>query len=220
MMRQIFSTICLTLLLAMLASGFATSSSADAALLLRQRAALLRAQNPSDSIASIEAYTKQLDAYTKRNARAARLFGDARAYETGDETALWKEFKTKRALQRAEVYSAATAWTASTGELAVVNLDLTSPSGDWAQFNSYYYRSDGSLARLRAELRTFLGDAIIIRDRFYDSKGKLLQEKTRHLDLQTRKPKKIKEGEFMDMPPEVYAKTSALPFYSLLKKQR
>jgi hypothetical protein len=209
MMRLSLLTISLVLLAACLTSGITTSS-----------AAVFQAQSPADNIASIEAYSKQMDAYTKRNARAVRLFGDTRAYESGDEPALWKEFKTKRALQRAEVYSAATAWTSSTGEVVVVNMDLTSPSGDWAQYNNYYYRSDGTLAKLRAEMRTFLGDVIIIRDRFYDSKGKLLQEKTRYLDLQTRKPKKIKEGDFMDIPPEVYAKTSALPFYSLLKKRR
>lgn len=209
MMRRTLLTISLALLAACTALGITTS-----------RAALLQAQNPSDNIASIEAYSKQLDAYTKRNARAARLFGDTRAYESGDEPALWKEFKTKRALQRAEVYSAATAWTGTTGDVVVVNMDLSSPSGDWAQYNNYYYRSDGTLARLRAEMRTFMGDVIIIRDRFYDSKGKLLQEKTRYLDLQTRKPKKIKEDEFMDMPTEVYAKTSALPFSALIKKRQ
>ncbi|HVG32030.1 MAG TPA: hypothetical protein VM911_03090 [Pyrinomonadaceae bacterium] len=209
MMRRTLLIICLALLVACPPLSINTS-----------RAAVLQAQSPADNIASIEAYSKQMDAYTKRNARAGRLFGDTRAYETGDEPARWQEFKTKRALQRAEVYSAATAWTGSTGEPVVVNIDLTSPSGDWAQFNSYYYRSDGTLAKLRAEMRTFLGDVIIIRDRFYDSKSKLLQEKTRYLDLQTRKPKKIKEGDFMDMPPEVYAKTSTLPFYALLKKRQ
>lgn len=209
MMRLSLLTISRALLAACLTLGITASS-----------AAVLEAQNPADNIASIEAYSKQMDAYTKRNARAGRLFGDTRAYESGDEPALWKEFKTKRALQRAEVYSAATAWTASTGEVVVVNMDMSSPSGDWAQYNNYYYRSDGTLAKLRAEMRTFLGNVIVIRDRFYDSKGKLLQEKTRYLDLQTRKPKKIKEGEFMDIPPEVYAKTSALPFYALLKNRR
>jgi hypothetical protein len=215
MMRLSFLIISLALLVA---SGITTSRAATIRL-VRQSAVVLQAQNPADNIASIEAYSKQMDAYTKRNARAGRLFGDTRAYETGDETARWQEFKTKRALQRAEVYSAATAWTGSTGEPVVVNIDLTSPSGDWAQYNNYYYRSDGTLARLRAELRTFMGDVVVIRDRFYDSKGKLLQEKTSYLDLQTRKPKKIKEGDFMDIPPEVYAKTSALPFYALLKKR-
>lgn len=206
------------LMVACLALSFATSTAA-AINIARSRAAVLRTQNPAD-IASIEAYSKQMDAYATRNARAGRLFGDTANYENGDEPALWKEFPTKRALQRAEVYSAATVWTGSTGEAVVVRIDLTSPSGDWAQYNNYYYRSDGSLAKLHAEMRTFMGDVIIIRDRFYDQKGKQLQEKTSYLDLQTRKPKKVSEGDFMDIPPEVYAKTSALPFYAVLKKRR
>jgi hypothetical protein len=207
------------LLVACLASGFATSTAAINLALARSRAAVLQAQNPAD-IASIEAYSKQMDASAKRNARAGRLFGDTANYENGDEPALWKEFPTKRALQRAEVYSAATVWTGQTGEPVVAKIDLTSPSGDWAQYNNYYYRSDGTLAKLHAEMRTFMGDVIIIRDRFYDSKGKQLQEKTSYLDLQTRKPKKVSEGDFMDVPPEVYAQTSALPFYAVLKKRR
>lgn len=197
------------------ATGMKTQARANAA---TSNATIVVAQNASD-IASIEAYGRQMDAYTKRNARAGRLFGDTANYEDANAPARWKEFKTKSALQRAEVYSAATAWLNSTGELVVADFSLSSPSGDWAQFNTYYYRSDGTLAKLHSELRTFMGDIVVIRDRFYDSKGKLLQEKTRYLDLQTRKPKKVKEGDFQDMPIELYAKTSDLPFYALVKKR-
>lgn len=182
-------------------------------------AATTGAQNPTD-IASIEAYGKQMDAYAKRNARAGRLFGDTSNYEDANAQARWKEFRTKGALQRAEVYSAATAWLNSAGALVVADFSLSSPSGDWAQFNTYYYRSDGTLAKLHSELRTFMGDVVVVRDRFYDQNGKQLQEKIKYLDLQTRKPKKVKEGDFQDMPIELYAKTSDLPFYALLKKQR
>lgn len=216
MNRRTLLIACLVLLAAYMAGDAATKAET----LSRATAApLIAAQNATD-IASIEAYGKQMDAYTKRNARAGRLFGDTANYEDANAPARWREFKTKAALQRAEVYSAATAWLNSTGELVVAEFSLSSPSGDWAQFNTYYYRSDGTLAKLHSELRTFMGDVVVIRDRLYDSKGKLLQEKTRYLDLQTRKPKKVKEGDFQDMPIELYAKTSALPFYSLLKRQR
>ncbi|MBA3768351.1 MAG: hypothetical protein H0W99_15510 [Acidobacteria bacterium] len=207
----------LFLLAACLTTGVATSTTTALARLRSFPTA--QAQNPAD-IAAIEAYSKQMDAYVKRNSRGGRFFGDTANYEEANAPARWQEFRNKRALQRAEVYSAATAWTNPAGELLVADFSLSSPSGDWAQYNTYYYRSDGTLAKLHSELRTFMGDLVVIRDRLYDPNGKLLQEKTRYLDLQTRKPKKVKEGDFMDIPPEVYAKTSNLPFYALLKKRR
>jgi hypothetical protein len=183
-----------------------------------QRSAASRgSQNPS-GVAAIEAYARELDAYARRNARRGRLFADTANYEDGSAPR-WQEFRTQRALERAESYSVATVWPQATNEALVARFVLSSPSGDWAQYATYYYRSDGTLAKLHSELRTFMGDLIVIRDRLYDSGGKLLQEKTRYLDLNTRKPKKVEAGSFMDVPLEVYAKTNALPFYSLLKKK-
>lgn len=208
----------LFLLIACLTADIATSATTTTTIAPLRIFPTMQAQNPLN-IASIEAYSKQMDAYVKRNSRSGRFFGDAANYEEADAPARWQEFRNKRALERAEVYSAATAWTNPAGALLVATFSLTSPSGDWAQDTTYYYRSDGTLAKLHAELRTFMGDLVVIRDRLYDPNGKLLQERTRYLDLQTRKPKKVKEGDFMDIPPELYAKTSNLPFYGLLKRR-
>lgn len=197
------------------AGGSATATIAPA----RPNGAALQASGPA-GIAAIEAYVRQMDAHVRRNARRGRLFGDTSDYTKQDAPARWQEFRTRRALERAEVYSAATVWANARGDAVVAEFSLSSPSGDWAQYNTYYYRDDGTLAKLHSELRTFMGDLIVIRDRFYDPQGKLLQEKTRYLDLQTRRPRKVEAGSFMDMPIEPYAKTSDLPFYSLLKKQR
>jgi hypothetical protein len=175
-------------------------------------------QNAAD-IAAIEAYSKQMDAYAKRNAARGRLFADTSSYTDSNASPRWQEFRSKRALERAEAYTAATVWSRPSGEM-VAEFNLSSPSGDWAQNVNYYYRSDGTLAKIHAELRTFMGDLIVIRDRFYDPKGKVLREKTRYLDLNTRKPKKVDAGGFMDVPFELYAKTSDLPFYSLLNKKK
>jgi hypothetical protein len=219
MMRR---ALLITPLLLLFSGAYTYADARAASTITRARssiAATTRPQNPAD-LSAIEAYVKQMDAYTRRNARAGRLFGDTANYEDADAPARWREFANKRALERAEVYSAATAWLKPTGELVVASFSLSSPSGDWAQYNDYYYRNDGTLAKLHSELRTFMGDLVVVRDRFYDPNGKLLQEKTRYLDLQTRKPKKVKEGDFQDIPPELYAKTTALPFYGLLKKRR
>jgi hypothetical protein len=190
------------------------------ALAKRQRAfaaSASQAQNPT-GIAAIEAYVRQLDAYARRNAARGRIFADTASYTDGSAPR-WQEFKNKRALERAEAYSVANVWTQGAGDALLADFSLSSPSGDWAQYANYYYRADGTLAKLHSELRTFMGNLIVIRDRFYDATGKLLQEKTRYLDLNTRKPRRVEAGGFQDIPLKPYAKTSDLPFYSLLKKK-
>jgi hypothetical protein len=166
-----------------------------------------RTQTKQSDIAEIEIYTSGLDRYIKRNERAARYFADTASYEQENAPARWQEFKTKRMLDKA--WQDSKTYTSS----------FSSPSGDWVQYVTDYYRKDGTLAKSNAELRTFMGDIIRINDRLYADNGKLLKEQTRYLDLKTRKPKRVKKDEFMDMEAPLYPKASALPFYSLLKKR-
>jgi hypothetical protein len=181
------------------------------------------AQANQASVATIDAYARGLDIYVKRNARAARYFADTSSYEQENAPERWREFKTKSLLDAAwkdgKTYKSADVWFNQSGELVVASFNFSSPSGDWAQYMMNYYRKDGTLAKTNAELRTFMGDVVRIHDRLYDENGKLIKEQTRFLDLQTRKPKRIKQDEFMDMEAPLYAKTSTLPFYSLLKKK-
>ncbi|MBD0370331.1 MAG: hypothetical protein ICV60_05810 [Pyrinomonadaceae bacterium] len=180
------------------------------------------AQANQGSVASIESYARGLDVYIKRNARAARYFADTASYNDQNAPARWQEFRTKRALdsawQNGKTYTSSNVWFSRTGEPVVALFTLSSPSGDWVQYVTNYYRKDGTLAKTNAELRTFMGDVIRISDRLYDERGKLLKEQTRFLDLQTRKPKRVNKDQFMDMEVPHYATTSALPFYKLLKK--
>jgi hypothetical protein len=203
----------------MLAGAYIYGTEAATANAPAQRlSAAMQAQNPTDT-AAIEAYARQLDAYARRNARGARLFANTANYTDGSAPR-WQEFRSKRALDKVEeAYSVATVWTRPASDALLADFSLSSPSGDWAQYAKYYYRADGTLAKIHSELRTFMGDLIVIRDRFYDTRGKLMQEKNRYLDLNTRKPKKVEAGGFQDIPLELYAKTSDLPFHSLLKKR-
>ncbi len=60
----------------------------------------------------------------------------------------------------------------------------------------------------------------VIRERFYDPKGRLLSSSQQFLDLETKKKKKPgADGvEFIDEPIPVYRTVKALPFYTLLNK--
>lgn len=167
----------------------------------------------ASEITKIEAYARQLDAATK--SKRGRYFADVAS--ENEQTPRWREFKTKREFDKSEAYTAATVWAKPTGEVLVASFSLSSPSGDWAMYNTYYFREDGTLAKLHSELRTFMGNLIVIRDRLYDPSGKMIQEKTRYQDLKTRKAKRVNQGDYQDMPIEIYLKATDLPFYKLMK---
>jgi hypothetical protein len=223
MNRRTLLITCMVLLLAAYVAGDRATGTKT---LARESAAtttktIAPAQNPAD-IASIEAYSKGIDRYIKRSPKGARIFGNI-ASGTENEPDKWREFRNEKEREKADtgdnLNENAYVWLRD-GMVVGANFTFQSPSRDWAHYVMYYYRSDGTLAKINAELRTFYGNTIVIRNRLYNPNGKLLQEKTRYLDLQTRKPKKVKEGDFQDMPIELYAKTSDLPFYALVKKGR
>ena len=78
----------------------------------------------------------------------------------------------------------------------------------------YYFREDGSLAKIQAQLNSFYGDISVVRDQYYDPSGRLLKTTRKFLDLRTQKPKKPEE--FVDNPIPIYRKVTALPFRKLL----
>jgi hypothetical protein len=161
------------------------------------------------TVAEINTYATSIDRFMKVN--RSRNFGDASLEEKSN----WKLFKTKKALDDAgEIYEKALVWTKA-AKVVGVTFTLSSPSGDWAHFVTYYFRDDGSLAKIHAELNTFYGEVSIIRDQWYDSTAKQLDAKRKILDLNTRKPKKP-SGDFMDQEVIVYKKVSDLPFSKLL----
>ncbi len=162
------------------------------------------------TVAEINTYAASIDRFMKVN--RSRNFGDA---STEEGKSNWKSFRTKTALDdEGEIYEKALVWT-RTGKVVGVTLTLSSPSGDWAHFVTYYFRADGSLAKIHAELNTFYGNVSIIRDQWYDSTAKQLKATRKVLDLETRKPKKP-FGDFMDQEVVAYKKVSDLPFSKLL----
>ncbi|HKC62199.1 MAG TPA: hypothetical protein VKB86_01115, partial [Pyrinomonadaceae bacterium] len=93
-----------------------------------------------------------------------------------------------------------------------------SGSRDWAQFVMYYFREDGTLAKIDSRLNTFYGNLTIKRIQYYDANGKPLKSSVQYFDLQTQKRKRnVRSGDFMDQPAPVYPKVSSLPFYNLLR---
>jgi hypothetical protein len=167
-------------------------------------------------IAGIKTYSQELDDYSKRSPKLHRIFGDVASED--EPKSRWREFKSEKERDDAATGDRANVW-AQDGAVVLACYTFQSASGDWAHYVNYYFREDGSLAKIHAQLNTFYGNMTVIRERFYDPKGKLLSSSQQFLDLDTQKKKKPgADGEFIDEPIPVYRTVKALPFYTLLSK--
>lgn len=100
--------------------------------------------------------------------------------------------------------------------MIAANFTNFSGSGDWAHYLNYYFRPDGSLAKIEADLDTFYGNAIVERQFYFVKNGELIRRTKRVSDLKTHKPKKLNE-DFIDEEVYLFKKVSKLPFASLLR---
>jgi hypothetical protein len=192
---------------------FVTKSLIALVLLLSNQCFRAAAQTPTTSptrttsdaqISEIKKYTTQVDRFSK--ARKFRTFG---VFYKGDKGS-WRELKGKSDQQLDE---SCDVWTRD-GKVVLAFFGFTSGSGDWYHFIKYYYREDGTLAKIQARLNTFYGNVSVLRDRYYDANGKLLKSTRRYLDIETHKP--VKKANFHDDQIPMFSKASALPFFRLL----
>jgi len=174
--------------------------------------------NKNASIRRIDAYVKTIDAFVGKK-KPHLIFADISDYND-DGKAKWRKFASEKTLEKfraqSETYTVAYNWRKN-GKLVESNFTLFSPSGDWAQYDFHYFRADGTLAKTASELRTFYGDLIVLRDFYYDNKGKLIRQKTRYRDLNTKKPvTKPKDIDFSDSEVKIYKTVRQLPFSRLI----
>jgi len=169
---------------------------------------------PKTELAGINSYAQAIEQFTKRNPKRKRFFGNEAGAE--DKQDNWREFKDLKEFEQVALDEKAYVWRQE-GRVVAAKFAFTSSSGDWFHYVTYYYRADGTLAKIHAQLNTFYsspGGVSVVRDKFYGSNGKLLHTSTRYLDLQSQRPRK--RGDFMDEPIPVYKTARALPFAKLL----
>jgi len=172
-------------------------------------------------VKSINAYAASIKAYTKKRSTPKLVFADV-SDENSEAPSKYQKFASEKALAKhrdlSEVYSIAYAWKKS-GKVVAANFTLSSPSGDWVKYNYHFFRADGTLAMVESDYRTFLGDFVVTRRRYFDAAGKEIRKTSKILDLTTRKPKKAPGGIMGDDPDEVdyYLTTELLPFADILK---
>jgi len=144
------------------------------------------ATKPSE-VAAIDAYSKELDTFKNNKRNHALILG---AEGDKPEVQKWKEFKSRHARGEAFNYildNVADVWMKN-GKPVIAEFNFESNSGDWSQFVQYYFRDDGTLAKMRS---TFAGFMVlserggrIVQERIYSSNGKLLQKRlNRNLPL-------------------------------------
>lgn len=169
-------------------------------------------QNTStqSEISSIDDYARKIDTFIKQNPDAKRMVGNI----SPDEKPNWRRFKTRTEFEKQEMNDQAFVWIQN-GILVAAAFTFQSESGDWVHDVTYYYRENGSLAKIEARLNTSYGNISVIRKHYYNDQGQLLRKTERYQDLDTGKPKKP-NAEFQDEPIPSYPTIKALPFYRLV----
>lgn len=171
-------------------------------------------------VKSINAYAATIRAFTVKRSTPKLVFADV-SDANSDAPSKYQKFASEKALKKhrdlSEVYSIAYVWKKS-GKVVAANFTLSSPSGDWVKYNYHLFRADGTLAMVASDYRTFMGDFVVIRKRYFDTGGKEIHKTTKIQDLKTRKPKKAPDGVMGDDPDEVdyYLTISKLPFADIL----
>jgi hypothetical protein len=154
---------------------------------------------------------------------SGRFFGEVTP-DDAPRTAAWRSFPSHEALDHATPdgppNTQAMVWPAVNG-VVYVAMFFTSESGDWAQFADLCYRPDGSLARTVDTLNSFYGGdedrngVSRVHILLFDAAGKIIQKRSRLLDLQTRKPVKRAFGDEKD---RIFKRLTDLPFSPLLSQ--
>ena len=173
----------------------------------------------AQQVAEIKAYCKKVDQFIKANPNSRRAFasnssGVGRVREDWHESGIESDNRMEEA--RENLNENASVWL-SQGRIVGANFTFRRESRDWIQSAMYYYREDGTLARINAQLKMFHDEMTFIREQFYDRKGVLIAGSTTTCSLKTGRAKKP-DDDFVPNPLPVYETTDRLPFYQALRK--
>ncbi len=177
------------------------------------------------AVSSIEEYTREVNRYVARHQSECRIFADvASGYAEKKEVESWQEFVTEDARSKADAgnnlnKNADVCFKG--GKVIAAHFMFQSPSRDWAHFVLYYFRADGTLAKIESTLNTFYGHVSARREKYFGEDGRLLRATEHFYELGTRKKTRPGKGadEFIDEPIPVFRKVSDLPFARLLESQ-
>ncbi|HEV2915702.1 MAG TPA: hypothetical protein VGX92_20645 [Pyrinomonadaceae bacterium] len=176
-----------------------------------QRRTLPKPTQTSSRIVAVEKYTDELDNYARLNPQERRFFVNTAETASGN----WQEVGGEKEIENK---SSAVVWMKK-GK-AVIAL-LSSQTMESSQKVTYYYRDNGTLAKVHSELFIKAGNMESVRDRSYDPKvfAILIRDFSHCADFETGQQKPCGDAAALEAKAiPIYMKTTELPFYALLKK--
>ena len=166
-------------------------------------------------IREINSYVKSVSTYIDKSSKKLKIYADV----SKTEKPKWRKFDSEKTFEKfrenVEVYTIAYVWR-KRNKIVEANFTFSSGSGDWAHYVFYSFREDGTIAKIKAELRTFYGHIIVIRNLYFDRNGNQIKKTIQYRDLETGKPK-TPNDDFIDEKINIYKTTKKLPFIKLLK---
>jgi hypothetical protein len=174
---------------------------------------LARAFLPVDSIApcegtnQIDAFAVQIEGQLKR--KELRTFAETYS----QQGPIWREVNRGRESTgtMADVY-------VSGGVPAAAFFTIQTLSGDWVLYADYYFRPDGSLAKMHERLNVFHTSASVVRDTWFGCHGEAYGGTVHHFDLKTKKPRQS-DSESSDERAPIFTRIQNLPFFSALRSR-
>lgn len=165
----------------------------------------------------IDGYVKQQSKYAERY--LPRVYGDAAKYDAKKPN--WRQYKDVKALEKARkenLYEVALVYPQQFSPERV-DLSLSSPSGDWAQSNTYIFWSD-KLVKLDSTHNTFYGNVSVHRNIWFSAlTGQVIRKMIVYRDLESGKKLSKAPGDFFNLQPPLYMTPAQLPFAHLLKRR-
>lgn len=180
----------------------------------------LRAQTPtqqrrlpkptqtSSRIVAVEKYTNELDEYAARNPQARRFFTNT----AEDQTGSWQEVGGE-----SEIENKASAVVWMKGEKAVIAL-VTGKTPQLSRKVTYYFRDNGTLAKVHSELSINATNMQSSRDRSFDPKAFLVRDFSYCNDMVSGQQRPCNDAEVLEKTIPLYMRSTELPFYAQLKK--
>lgn len=163
---------------------------------------------------TIDSYVRSVEKITESREQPDIVMADTADPDADKPN--WKQFGSPAELEKAreekETYTIAFNWKKD-GKIVASNFTFFSQSGDWSQYVFHFFRANGTLARVDAELRTFMDDCVIKQKFYFDQRGKRLRKTLAYFDLNTDKPKKRCLGADA-LKFDYYRSAEKLPFHT------
>ena len=168
---------------------------------------------PVDSTVPCEG-TNKVDAFAVRmQARLKRMEVRTFAERYSQQPSIWREVKrgSESAGTIADVYVA-------DGVAAAAFFTIQTLSGNWVLYADYYFRPDGSLAKMHEQLNTFGTGASVVRDTYFGCRGEAYGGTVHHSGPASSSPKQHDSGSSDERAP-LFLRVESLPFFSALKSR-